>query len=76
MKINYNQVNKGICVKCGVSAKELKHHNLYQVFEQTGWFRGDDESLGKYCKPCLRKLEDKIFWENNPELKKKVAPSK
>jgi hypothetical protein len=69
MKINYNQVNKGICVKCGVSAKQLKHHNLYQVFEQTGWFRGDDESLGKFCKPCRIKLENKIFKDDFESLK-------
>lgn len=26
----------------------------YKAFRKTGWFRGDDEYLGRICKKCIK----------------------
>jgi len=58
MKYNIHQA-KGKCQVCG----KVNHTSIWKIFVQVGWFRGDDEYLGKVCKNCkgefLRKIKEK-----------------
>lgn len=49
-KYNEHQ-DKGTCLVCGKT-----HHqtSIWKVFLETGWMRGDDEYLGKFCKQCRK----------------------
>jgi len=49
-KTNEHQV-KGECQVC----KNVNHTSIWVICLQEGWFRGDDISLGKFCKKCKTK---------------------
>lgn len=61
-KYNYHQ-DKGQCFNCGKS----NHTSIWKVFEQDGWFRGDDIYLGKFCKICKNA---RAYVDNNLTTKK------
>ena len=48
MKIDVSYQTKGMCHIC----EKVNHTSIWEVFVQDGWFRGDDEYLGKVCKKC------------------------
>ena len=38
------------------SNKQFAVPRYFRVFQKVGWFRGDDEYLGRYCKDCLETI--------------------
>lgn len=59
-----NGKSKGKCQDCDKEGVEMSAPNkkgksypqnrFYRMFRKTGWFRGDDEYLGKICKDCFK----------------------
>lgn len=45
MKYNIQMTNKGVCEICNE-----KKQGMRKCFEENGWFRGDDELIGQFCK--------------------------
>ena len=69
IKTNTYQSSKGKCCSCGDDKKEFTKpkkgkvypkHKFYRLYLQTGWFRGDDEYLGTFCKLCLKDKRKEI----------------
>ena len=68
IKINVHTQSHGVCKSCGITGKQrfiakkgkrkgeefVDHGFYYKCFEETSWFRGEDDYLGTWCKNCFK----------------------